>query len=60
MPVPFPLEKDKLKYNVPIRIKTYICNHCHKETNALRWIERFSEEKFKCDDCWQKFGILRA
>lgn len=57
MPVPFPLEKENLKYNVPIRIKTYICNHCHKEVFSLRWIEKFSQEKFKCDDCWRNFDV---
>lgn len=58
MPVPFPmLENDNIKYQVPYQTKTYFCNHCHKQTNCLRWVEKFSSEHFKCDDCWRKFGI---
>ena len=52
MPVPFPMEKDNIKYQVPIQTKTYICNHCHREVNSLRWIEKFSNQHFKCEDCW--------
>ena len=52
MPVPFPMEKDNIKYQVPIQTKTYICNHCHREVNSLRWIEKFSNQNFKCEDCW--------
>jgi predicted SprT family Zn-dependent metalloprotease len=57
MPVPLSLEKDNVKYNVPRRIKTYICNQCHKDVFSLRWIEKFSQEKFKCDDCWHNFRV---
>jgi hypothetical protein len=53
MPVPFPImEKDNIKYEVPYKTKTYLCNHCHNERNSLRWVEKFSNEGFKCDNCW--------
>ena len=55
MPVPFPMvEKDNVKYEVPIQTKTYLCNHCHNERNSLRWVEKFSNEGFKCDNCWNQ------
>ena len=53
MPVPFPtIEKNKVKYEVPTQTKTYLCNFCRNQKNSLRWIEKFSNEGFKCDDCW--------
>jgi hypothetical protein len=54
MPVPFPVMENKLKYNVPVQTKTYICKHCNREVNSLRWIGKFSNEHFKCDDCWSR------
>ena len=58
MPVPFPImDKNSVKYEIPIQIKNYFCNHCQNQRNSLRWIEKFSNEHFKCDDCWRKSGI---
>jgi hypothetical protein len=58
MPVPIPyMENLNVKYEIPIQTKTYICNYCYKNVNSLRWIEKFSNEHFKCDDCWRKSGI---
>lgn len=58
MPVPFPmLEKDNVKYEVPYQTKTYFCNFCKNETNSLRWVEKFSNEGFKCDNCWNQSSI---
>jgi hypothetical protein len=55
MPVPlhFPvMDKDCVKYEVPNQIKMYFCNQCKNHRNSLRWIEKFSNEGFKCDNCW--------
>ena len=53
MPIPFLMVKpENLKYEVPIQTKTYFCNHCHNQRNSLRWIEKFSNQGFKCDNCW--------
>lgn len=41
-----------IKYEVPTNPKIYVCNYCNKNVNSLRWIEKFSTEHFKCDDCW--------
>jgi hypothetical protein len=49
MPIPFPVI---VKYEVPIQTKNYFCNHCRNYRNSLRWIEKFSNEGFKCDNCW--------
>jgi hypothetical protein len=58
MPVPFPMiEKDNIKYEVPTQTKTYFCNNCKNETNSLRWIEKFSNYGFKCDNCWLQYSI---
>jgi hypothetical protein len=55
MPVPFPIvEKYNVKYEVPIQTKTYFCNYCRNERNYLRWVEKFSNEGFKCDNCWSQ------
>lgn len=58
MPVPtLTMDKDKIKYVVPVQTRMYICNHCKNETASLRWIEKFRNEKFKCDNCWQQAGV---
>ena len=51
MPVP-----SLVKYEVPTQTKKYFCNHCQNQRDSLRWIEKFSTEHFKCDDCWHKSG----
>jgi hypothetical protein len=59
MPVPFPfpvMDKDCVKYEVPIQTKMYFCNQCQNERNSLRWVEKFSNQGFKCDNCWHQFG----
>jgi hypothetical protein len=57
MPVPFPIVEPKnFKYEVPTQIKMYFCNHCRNQKSSLRWIEKFSNEGFKCDYCWQQSG----
>lgn len=57
MPVPFPvMDKDSVKYEVPIQTKMYFCNHCRNQRNSLHWMEKFSNEGFKCDNCWHQFG----
>jgi hypothetical protein len=54
MPVPFPIiDNDNIKYDVSNQIKTYFCNNCRNQTNSLRWIEKFSNHGFKCDNCWR-------
>jgi len=53
MPVPCSIAKfQNVKYEVPFQTKTYFCNHCHNQRNSLRWIEKFSNQGFKCDNCW--------
>ena len=55
MPVPlhFPvMDKDCVKYEVPNQTKMYFCNQCKNHRNSLRWIEKFRNEGFKCDNCW--------
>lgn len=52
MPVSFPI----VRYEVPNQTKTYFCNHCRNQRNSLRWMEKFSIEGFKCDNCWHQFG----
>jgi len=55
MPVPFPIvETESFKYQVPLQTKTYFCNYCQNERNSLRWVEKFSNEGFKCDNCWSQ------
>lgn len=55
MPVPFPFPV-MVKYEVPIQTKMYFCNHCQNERNSLRWVEKFSNQGFKCDNCWNQSG----
>ena len=53
MPVPFPMVENKsFRYEIPTQTKTFFCNHCKNEMNSLRWIEKFSSQGFKCDNCW--------
>ena len=55
MPVPFPIvDNENIKYQVPSQIKTFFCKNCGNYKNSLRWIEKFSSEHFKCEDCWEK------
>lgn len=55
MPVPCPIvETESFKYEVPIQTKTYFCSHCKNDRNSLRWVEKFSNEGFKCDNCWSQ------
>ena len=55
MPVPFPFPV-MVKYEVPIQTKMYFCNHCQNERNSLRWVEKVSNQGFKCDNCWNQSG----
>ena len=50
MPVPFQI----VRYEVPFQTKMYFCNYCRNQRNSLRWMEKFSNEGFKCDNCWSQ------
>jgi len=55
MPVPLRIvEIESFRYEVPFQTKTYLCSHCKNERNSLRWVEKFSNEGFKCDNCWNQ------
>jgi hypothetical protein len=58
MPVPYPMEKSQnVKYEVPFQTKKYFCSHCQNDRNSLRWIEKFSNQGFKCDNCWSHSAV---
>ena len=58
MPIPYLMEKSQnVKYNVPFQTKTYFCNYCQNDRNSLRWIEKFSNQGFKCDNCWSHSAV---
>ncbi len=53
VPLPFPvMDKESVNYEIPIQPKMYFCNQCQNQRISLRWIEKFSNEGFKCDNCW--------